>query len=198
MVNDPGRERMVRIVGERYADCGFSTFDVGNDKDTRKRIAAKSAVMQYAKEIEQNRASGRNLILLGPVGTGKDHLAAAVVRTVVGRGFSVAFVRGSVLAQEMKAAITGEPLDPKYGSRDFLLISDIEPRGNDATTEFFHASLLDLLDERYRAKLPTIITTNKEERVHMDAAIGARSMDRLLEHSLAVKMDWPSYRTAVK
>jgi DNA replication protein DnaC len=197
-VVDAGRERMVRLVGERYADCGFTTFEVGDDVFASKRQAAKDKALQYATTIVEQRAAGRNLILVGSVGTGKDHLASAVVRTIVGHGMSVAYTRGSVLANEMLAAIKGDPLPEKYATRDFLVVSDIEPRGDKETSVFFQTSILDLIDERYRAKLPTIITSNIETRDAMNKAIGKRTMDRLCEDAVIIKMCWNSYRGGVK
>lgn len=195
---DAGRERMVRLVGERYADCGFTTFSVGDDAFTRKRQAAKDMALQYATTIVEQRQSGRNLIFVGSVGTGKDHLASAVVRTIVGHGMSVAYARGSVLANEMLAVLKGDPLPEKYATRDFLVVSDIEPRGDKETSVFFQTSILDLIDERYRAKLPTIITSNIETRDAMNKAIGKRTMDRLCEDAVIIKMCWNSYRGNVK
>lgn len=194
---DSGRERMVRIVGERYADCGFSTFDIGTDWKAPKRQEARDTVRQYAKDIAANRAEGRNLLLVGSVGTGKDHLASAVVRTILGHGMSVAYARGSVLFGEMLAALKGVELSPKYATRDFLVISDIEPRGDSESSSFFQTSMLDLIDERYRAKLPTIVTSNIETRIEMKKVIGARTFDRLIECSTVVKMIWGSYRSVV-
>ena len=195
---DAGRERMVRLVGERYADCGFTTFNVGDDAFTPRRRAAKDAALQYATTIREQRSAGRNLILVGSVGTGKDHLAAAVVRTIVGNGLSVAYARGSVLANEMLAVVQGTPLADKYATRDFLVVSDIEPRGDAEISNFFQTSILDLVDERYRAKLPTIITSNIETREAMNIAIGKRTMDRLCEDAVIIKMCWNSYRGNVK
>lgn len=192
---DSGRERMVRIVGERYADCGFSTFDVGDDKNTPKRIAARDAVREYAREIRAHREQGRNLLIVGSVGTGKDHLASAVVRMIVGTGMSVAYTRGSVLFGEIMAAMKGADLNPKYATRDFLVVSDIEPRGDKESSAFFQTSILDLIDERYRAKLPTIVTSNHETRETMGRIIGTRTLDRLIECATVVKCKWPSYRT---
>lgn len=195
---DSGRERMVRLVGERYADCGFTTFNVGDDAFSHKRKAAKNLALQYATTIAEQRAVGRNLIFVGSVGTGKDHLASAVVRTIVGNGMSVAYARGSVLANEMLAVLKGDPLPDKYATRDFLVVSDIEPRGDKETSVFFQTSILDLIDERYRAKLPTIITSNIETREAMNKAIGKRTMDRLCEDAVIIKMCWDSYRGSVK
>lgn len=190
-----GRERMVRIVGERYADCDFTTFDVGADKYTELRVKAGNAVFAYAHEIEEHRRRGTNLILAGPIGTGKDHLAAAVVRAALSKGLSAVVVRGSVLMKEMLAAIkAGEELDERYSMRDVLVLSDIEPRTDEVASTFFQESLLDLVDARYRDLRVTIVTTNIESRAAMDRAIGVGVVDRLLQCAVIVRTSWPSIR----
>jgi DNA replication protein DnaC len=187
---------MVSIVGERYADCMFRNFNVGHDEDTKHRERAKHAVFEYAADIANNRAKGRNLILFGSCGTGKDHLAAAVVRTALGSGFNVAYARGSILMDEMLEAVkAGEVIDSKYLKWDFLLISDIEPRADKETSDFFKSKMLDLIDARYRACLPTIITSNVSNREQLVKAIGQRTVDRLLQDAVLVRMEWNSYRT---
>jgi len=192
---DAGRERMVRLVGERYADCDFTNFDVGKDKNTHRRIAVGKRVFEYANSIQKNRREGKNLILSGPIGTGKDHLAVAVIRAALAKGLSVALVRGSVLWKEMQDGIkSGDGLSRKYASRDFLVLSDIEPRADEQATVFFQESLLDLIDGRYRDRLPTIVTTNQLTRASMEATLGERTIDRLLETSITVKTAWPSFR----
>jgi DNA replication protein DnaC len=186
---------MVRLVGERYADCTFGNFDIGNDRDRVHRENAVSRVKAYAASIQERRASGQNLILIGSCGTGKDHLATAVVRCVLGSGLTVAFARGSALAKEMvDAQRQPEGLDAKYATRDFLFVSDIEPRAKAESSLFFQESILDLIDQRYRSKLPIIITSNVETREDLLKAIGKRAVDRLLEGAVIVRMQWDTYR----
>lgn len=194
---DEGRERMVRLVGERYADCTFGNFDIGNDRDRGHRSNAVSRVKGYAADIKARHAAGQNLILVGPCGTGKDHLASAVARCVLASGMTIAFSRGNSLAREMVAAQRSpEGLDRKYATKDFLLLSDIEPRVNEESSAFFQESMLEIIDERYRAMLPIIVTSNVKDSAQMKKAIGNRAVDRLLQGAVIVRMEWPSYRKA--
>lgn len=191
----PGRDRMVRLVGERYADCGFSNFEVGSDSDAAARSKNLGIVKDYATKIQEHRQAGRNLILIGGRGTGKDHLATAVMRHAIVKGLTVAFTRGTSLAKLMISASKGEPgPDERFMTSDFLCISDIEPKQKEEASATVMAGFLELIDERYRRRLPTIVTSNARQRSEMITAIGDRAIDRLLHDAIVVRNLWKSYR----
>lgn len=192
---EPVSDRMARLVGERYANCGFSNFEVGNDKDTASRKTALEAVRKYAVDIEEHKKTGTNLILIGGCGTGKDHLTTAVLRHAITRGMDVAFTRGSTLAEKMiQAGTGGDRLDERFVRCDLLAISDFEPKGKETASAMVLAGYLELIDERYRRMRPTIISSNILDRVSMAKAIGMRVVDRLLDGGIVVRMEWESAR----
>jgi len=193
----PGYDRMVAIFGKRHAVCELNNYDVGNDKYTASRKAMLSSIVDYCKNLTENVANGRNVILIGNVGTGKDHMAASIVRCGLPLKFTAASVRGSVLAAEMRACQTdksGTNYPLKYAERDILILSDAEPRHNGEGSEFEQKAFLELVDQRYRDIKPTIITSNVKEVGDIAKAIGLRALDRLRENCIVVKSWWPSYR----
>lgn len=193
----PGYDRMVAIFGKRHAVCELNNYDVGADKYSKDRKAALSAITDYCKNLAVNVAEGKNVILIGNVGTGKDHLAASIVRVGLPMKYTAASVRGSVLAAEMRACQCGDggtnyPL--KYAERDLLILSDAEPRHDGNGSEFEQKAFLELVDQRYRDVKPTILTSNVKEVKDIAKAIGLRALDRLCENAVLVKTWWPSYR----
>lgn len=192
---EPISERMARLVGERYANCGFTNFEIGNDKDTAARKTALETVKKYAVDIQEHRRNGTNLILIGGCGTGKDHLTTAVMRHAIQLGFDVAFTRGSSLAEKMiQAGTGGDRLDERFVRSDLLAISDFEPKGKETASAMVLAGYLELIDERYRRMRPTIISSNILDRMSMAKAIGMRVVDRLLDGGILVRMEWESAR----
>jgi DNA replication protein DnaC len=192
---EPMSDRMARLVGERYANCGFTNFEVGNDKDTESRKRALETVRRYAIEIEEHRRAGTNLVLIGGCGTGKDHLTTAVLRHAIQLGMVVAFTRGSTLAEKMiQAASGGDRLDERFVQCDLLAISDFEPKGKETASATVLAGYLELIDERYRRMRPTIVSSNILDRVSMSKAVGMRVVDRLLDGGIVVRMEWESAR----
>lgn len=194
-----GFDLMCQIVGRRHARCEFANFDVGTDEWRAKRQEWLRIAMEYARDLDDHLRTGRNLILLGPVGTGKDHLAVSVLRVAVGRGISCCYRRGSMLIEEMRRSNVekGVRVPHRYRSVPLLAISDIEPRRSESqgqATDFEERAFLDLIDSRYCAQLPTIVTTNAVGRSALNRVMGPPLVDRLLEGAIGIATSGPSYR----
>jgi DNA replication protein DnaC len=187
---------MVRIarkaVGGRYAkadDLGraFELYDA-------RQKPALAAVRQYVAELASNIEHGRNLVLIGPSGVGKDLLASHVLLRAaiehgywVGQGNATDLVRRSMVATKF-ARVRGDIEGPAV-----FCVSDIAyaalPRLDFETT-----LIGDLIDCRYRASKPTIVTLNAEGVDHGCALVGAPAMERLAESAVVISCVWPSYR----
>jgi len=191
-----GYETVLRHVGARHAECWFDNFDVGADKHSKMRKAALDDVKKYATLLKNKELKGRNLILFGECGTGKDHLAVAVLRVALSLNMSVKYKRGSVICSECRQSMLEECRDVPFElwNTELLVISDIEPDATQQASHFEQRALLELIDRRYTAMFPTVITSNKKSRTAMADAIGKRAVDRLYEGAIVVPMTWPSYR----
>ena len=194
MAKFKGYERMERIVGKRFAGCWFDNFEIGADDFTELREYARDTCKVYARSLTDI-VHGQNLILMGSVGTGKDHLAVSVLRAAMSSGISVRYERGSVICGICRKSFLENSEEVPYEllNVDLLVISDIEPTPNKAS-DFEERAILRLVDYRYTHQLPTIITSNLSSRSHMSSVIGERTTDRLFEGAVVVPMLWPSYR----
>ncbi len=191
-----GYEIIKRIVGKRHATCWFDNYEIGNDEYTARRAHALKTAKSYALALKSVKESGRNIIFTGSVGTGKDHLAVSILRAACSLHFSCRFRRGSVLCSECRQHSLEKGQDVPYDlwNVELLVISDIEPHAEKPGTEFEKRALLELIDRRYTAMLPTVVTTNKLSRVELSESIGQRAVDRLFEGAEIVPMRWPSRR----
>jgi DNA replication protein DnaC len=199
MTPDPyqGYEQMVRLVGKRHAKCWFSNYEVGNDEHTKLRQIALDTAKQYARSLKHNKGDGRNLIMMGDVGTGKDHLAIAVMRAAaIGLRMSARMRRGSELCNECRMNLlnNGKDVPHDLTEVELLVISDIEPNPIKPASEFEDRAFLELIDQRYRNMLPTVVTSNKNSKQEIAESIGRRSADRLFENADIALFTWPSYR----
>lgn len=133
---------------------------------------------------------------MGSCGTGKDHLAVSVLRAAVGLGMSTRLRRGSVICAECRKSTmeTNCDVPSDLWQIELLVISDIEPHADKPASDFEQRALLELIDRRYTAMLPTVITSNKKDRKQLSEAIGSRLVDRLFEGASVVPMTWDSYR----
>ncbi len=104
------------------------------------------------------------LLLLGGYGCGKTHLAAAIANVALDAGLPAIFVTVPDLLDYLRAAYA--PTSPTGYDRRFeevrttplLILDDL---GTEHTTSWALEKLFQLLNYRYMAHLPTVITTNR-------------------------------------
>ncbi|HKV25627.1 MAG TPA: ATP-binding protein [Candidatus Acidoferrum sp.] len=124
------------------------------------------------------------LFLYGPVGTGKTHLAYAILRALLEDGQNALAVSAANFYRELRSAFNSEQNEEtifgKYVGVPWLMFDDA---GAGALSDFERRTLLDLLDRR--ASLKTIITSNltvEEFGKRLDERIGSRLSEFLLFH----------------
>lgn len=141
--------------------------------------------------------AGNGVLLLGPVGVGKTHLATALGHTAIRRRLSVHASRADKLFTRLRAARLDNTLDAeirKLARVDVLILDDFALRPLDATeTNDFY----ELVVERHR-RASTIITSNREpsEWLSMmsDALLAQSAIDRLTSGAHTLVIEGPSYR----
>lgn len=174
-------------------------------------------LIKYIRDLESTGSSegAKNILLTGNMGTGKTAYASALLQGVITRSLasrvsdendlalkgslSVLFISEPSLIQAITATWghgatekTKDLID-RLATKSILCIDDV---GATVTTQ---THLLDayaaIIDERYKRKLPTIITSNlSHEDIRL--SIGARSADRLMEKNriIIANFDWNGYR----
>lgn len=184
---------LIRNRGIRYEGCRLDSFTATTDAQ---RIAVAS-LSDYARNIVERVSDGVNVILIGPAGTGKDHLLMGLCRYAIGADRGVAWKNGTSLWLEFRKAISEDEDESRVASRlvypDVLAISDpIPPRG--ALSDYQAAMLFDVVDARYSSRKPVWVTLNCASRTEAEERIGIQVVDRLAHDALVVTCNWPSYR----
>ena len=119
------------------------------------------------------------LVITGPYGCGKTHLAAAIANFRTGLGDPPLFVTGSDLLDHLRATF-GEHSHVSYDRRfdefrtaSVLILDDLSTQ---SITSWTREKLHQLFNHRYNAELPTVIAS-AEEVENMDARIRSRMLD---------------------
>ncbi len=137
-------------INKRFQECTFDKYKTTTDA----QVKAKQQAIDYARNIKEHFETGTNLIFTGNgcVGTGKTHLACAVAQEVMKQGIPSKFINVTSMISEIK-----EKFDiTEYLEVDLLVIDDL---GKEKGTEWVCEQIYSILNSRYEAKKPTVITT---------------------------------------
>lgn len=176
---------------KRFVGKTFDSFIV----QTKAQAFVLGVAKRYAQEFDEHRRNGTGLIFMGSYGTGKSHLAGAIMQQVMpqyqGLYITVAdCVRMVRECWRSDAKFSEAQVLKRFGEVDLLVLDEV---GKQYGSESEQHILLDLLDMRYRECRPTILMGNvKTSELHQ--YVGERVVDRLREANKAIVFDWESYR----
>jgi DNA replication protein DnaC len=140
---------------------------------------------------------GTNILLFGPPGVGKSHLAAALGHAMVNAGYRVLFTRTTDLVQQLQAARQDLKLAnaiEKLDKFDLLVLDDLSyVQKSQAETSV----LFELISARYERR-SLLITANQPfgawDAIFPDPAMTVAAIDRLVHHAIILEMNTDSYR----
>ena len=140
---------------------------------------------------------GANLILFGPPGTGKSHLAAALGFALVENGWRVLFTRTTDLVQRLQIArreLTLEAAIARLDKYHLLILDDLAYVTKDQAET---SVLFELIEARYERR-SLLITANQPfgqwGKIFPDQAMTLAVVDRLVHHATIFEMNVESYR----
>lgn len=186
-----------RQIGRRYLQCRVDNFTIQPGEFGQRQQAVVDDLRNYGLAMETAVPAGKNLILFGPPGTGKDHLAVGLTWRACSLGFTVRWVRGCDLFSEARDGIDQQTRErdfvEQFTKPDVLVISDPVPVYGELTRS--QALLLyQIIDRRYRDLKPVWLTLNVASGQEASQRIGEQTMDRLSDGGMVIACEWPSYR----
>ncbi|MGA8691387.1 MAG: IS21-like element helper ATPase IstB, partial [Methyloceanibacter sp.] len=192
-VADRGRRRIERHLASARLPAGktLDTFDFNAVP-----MVSKAQVMALAAGdswLDQ----GANILLFGPPGGGKSHLAAALGLALVQNGRRVLFMRTTDLVQRLQVArreLGLEAAITKLDKYQLLILDDIAYVTKDQAET---SVLFELIAVRYERR-SLLITANQPfgewGKIFSDQAMTLATIDRLVHHATILEMNVESYR----
>ncbi|MBM3281069.1 MAG: IS21-like element helper ATPase IstB [Candidatus Handelsmanbacteria bacterium] len=180
------RTRLAHLPYQRTLDQFDFSFQPSIDERQVKELASLAFVSEAS-----------NVLLLGPPGVGKTHLAVSLAMKAIEKGYGAYFVRAYDLMEDLRKARSEHNLDRRmrvYLAPKVLIIDEfgIWPYDREAATAFFG-----LVSARYE-RGSIVLTSNKGfaewGELLGDAVIATAILDRLLHHSHVLNIRGESYR----
>jgi DNA replication protein DnaC len=169
-------------ISNEHQNCTFANFGTTT---TEQKQALNCCINFVEKEFPQK------LILLGRTGTGKTHLATAMLKANK-HGKIISF---NELIREIKSGEnyhkTAQYMIFDYSNTPFLAIDEL---GGKNITPTDREILFEIVDKRHSCNMQTVYISNLDAKQFKNWCDDDRITDRLFQHSIFVKLEWQSYR----
>jgi DNA replication protein DnaC len=194
-VSSRRQKRIARYIKDSKLPAG-KTLDRFDFK------AAKSINAAQIQALAENNSwvkQANNLVIFGPSGVGKTHLACAIAHRMIEQGSRALFIATTVLVQKLQKA-RGELKLQDYLSKlaryPILVLDDISYVKK---SEMETSVLFELIADRYETN-SLIITSNQPfgewDQIFPDNTMAVAAIDRLVHHATIINIQEQSYRKA--
>ncbi len=179
------------LMDEKFKDQTFRSFRIREDNPRILKICHR-----YVDAFEEMVAKNQGMLFYGNEGTGKSFAAACIANALLEKRVPVIMTSFVKLLDSMQGFKNdGGEVITQLSRAKLLIIDDL---GAERNTTFALEKIYDIIDSRYRSKLPIILTTNLsvEEMKETTDIRYARIYDRVFEMCYPLKFTGKSWRKA--
>lgn len=182
-------EKEQRSLEELKKASNLDYFRELTFENFNQRVAGVKEAYLAARQFAQD--PSRWLLLMGGYGCGKTHLAAAIANEALQRRIPLYFAVVPDLLDYLRATfdpnsdVTYDQRFDKIRNVPLLILDDL---GTENAKPWSREKLYQIINHRYNAKLPTVITTN-QDLMQIDGRIASRITDQQLCTTIYVKAE---------
>ena len=182
------RLRGLSLMDAKFRDSTFSTFRVNADNAYPLKLCKR-----YAEAFDEMEEKNQGLLFYGNPGTGKTFSAACIANHLLEMRRPVIMTSFVKLIAELRNEADEEGIIHRMNKADLLIIDDL---GAERSTDYALERVYNIVDSRYRARKPMLLTTNlslREMQTTQDIRY-ARIYDRIFEVCFPVEFKGKSWR----
>ncbi len=174
-------------IPERFKDKTFKNYKITSNKQ-------RDIVDRIQTFIKKPNRVG--LIMIGSMGTGKNHLAIALLKEIINKTVQKSIItEASKIIRSIKDSWVDKSKTEKevlesYTQPYLLIIDEIGVQFGSETEKQY---LTEIINDRYNAMKPTILIGNLKIK-EIEDLLGDRVIDRFKEGGEVLVFDWESYR----
>ena len=166
---------------EQMQQWTFSNDDMQNKRITQ-------AMQNYVDNFPELKKQGKGLLLYGECGTGKTFSACEVANALIDKGYKVLVTNFARVLNTLQGTFEKQEYIDSLNDYSLLVIDDL---GIERDTSYAKEQVYNIIDSRYRAGLPMIITTNLSiDKIKKPEDMeNMRIYDRILERCFPIEIN---------
>ena len=198
-VNEEEEARKQRLFAEKVKDlrqAGFPDAEMrewtfANDDMENEQIT--KAMKRYVENFPELKKQGKGLLLYGNLGRGKSYAACEVANALIDKGYSALVTNFARIVNTLQGTFEKQEYIDSLNDFSLLVIDDLSAERD---TTYMKEQVFQVVDARYGANLPMIITTNLtlDEIKNASDFEHRRIYDRIIEKCFPIEVKGPNRR----